>query len=42
MGISGPTQFVSTDDLVSTRNALSTLFTTMDPTTGHCLIAVLL
>jgi hypothetical protein len=34
MRISGPTQFISTDNLVITRNALSTLFAAMDTTTG--------
>lgn len=34
MGISVPTAFVSTNDLIPTRNALSTLFAEMDPVTG--------
>lgn len=34
MGISIPTTFVSTNGLIPTRNALSTLFAQMDPVTG--------
>ncbi|KIP05689.1 glycoside hydrolase family 78 protein [Phlebiopsis gigantea 11061_1 CR5-6] len=34
MGIAVPTQFVSTNDLIPTRNALSTMFAAIDPTTG--------
>ena len=34
MGISVPTAFVSTNDLTPTRNALSTLFSEMNPATG--------
>lgn len=34
MGIAVPTQFVSTNDLLPTRNALSTMFAAQDPTTG--------
>ncbi|TFY77150.1 hypothetical protein EWM64_g6863 [Hericium alpestre] len=34
MGVAVPTQFVSTNDLLPTRNALSTLFTAQNPTTG--------
>ncbi|CAK5271688.1 unnamed protein product [Mycena citricolor] len=34
MGIAVPTQFVSTNDLVPTRNALGTMFTHINPTTG--------
>ena len=30
-----PTQFVSTNDLISTRNALSTLFSLQNPETGQ-------
>ena len=34
MGIAVPTQFVSTYDLLPTRNALSTMFSMIDPLTG--------
>ncbi|KAI0075157.1 Six-hairpin glycosidase [Panus rudis PR-1116 ss-1] len=34
MGVAVPTQFVSTNDLISTRNALSTMFAGMNPKTG--------
>ena len=34
MGVAVPTQFVSTNDLVSTRNALSTMFSNINPRTG--------
>ncbi|OBZ74807.1 hypothetical protein A0H81_05206 [Grifola frondosa] len=34
MGIAVPTQFVSTNDLLPTRNALSTMFSGMNPVTG--------
>ncbi|KAJ6532653.1 Six-hairpin glycosidase [Mycena capillaripes] len=34
MGIAVPTQFVSTNDLVPTRNALATMFSAINPTTG--------
>lgn len=34
MGIAVPTQFVSTNDLIPTRNALSTMFAAIDPVTG--------
>ncbi|KDQ54652.1 glycoside hydrolase family 78 protein [Jaapia argillacea MUCL 33604] len=34
MGIAVPTQFVSTNDLLPTRNALSTMFSAIDPRTG--------
>ena len=34
MGISVPTQFVSTNDLIPTRNALSTMFAAINPRTG--------
>ncbi|KAL5485523.1 hypothetical protein ACEPAI_8165 [Sanghuangporus weigelae] len=34
MGIAVPTQFVSTNDLISTKNALATLFSLTDRTTG--------
>ncbi|KAJ3524477.1 hypothetical protein NM688_g8554 [Phlebia brevispora] len=34
MGVAVPTQFVSTNDLLPTKNALSTLFSYMDPLTG--------
>ncbi|KAJ7033596.1 Six-hairpin glycosidase [Mycena alexandri] len=34
MGIAVPTQFVSTNDLLPTRNALSTMFSAIDPKTG--------
>ncbi|EPQ55724.1 Six-hairpin glycosidase [Gloeophyllum trabeum ATCC 11539] len=34
MGIAVPTQFVSTYDLLPTRNALSTMFAALDPLTG--------
>lgn len=34
MGIAVPTQFVSTNDLVATKNALSTMFAGMNPETG--------
>jgi hypothetical protein len=34
MGIAVPTQFVSTNDLISTRNALSTMFAHINPVTG--------
>lgn len=34
MGIAVPTAFVSTNDLIPTRNSLSTLFAAMDPITG--------
>ncbi|KAI0334220.1 Six-hairpin glycosidase [Cubamyces sp. BRFM 1775] len=34
MGIAVPTQFVSTNDLLPTRNALSTMFAAIDPLTG--------
>ncbi|KZV78168.1 Six-hairpin glycosidase, partial [Exidia glandulosa HHB12029] len=34
MGIAVPTQFVSTNDLIPTRNALETMFAAINPTTG--------
>ena len=34
MGVAVPTQFVSTNDLIPTRNALSTMFSAIDPRTG--------
>lgn len=34
MGIAVPAQFVSTNDLIPTRNALSTMFAAINPTTG--------
>ncbi|KAJ6603318.1 glycoside hydrolase family 78 protein [Mycena vulgaris] len=34
MGIAVPTQFVSTNDLMPTRNALATMFAAINPTTG--------
>ncbi|KAG6889445.1 hypothetical protein C0992_005165 [Termitomyces sp. T32_za158] len=34
MGIAVPTQFVSTNDLLPTRNALSTMFAAINPITG--------
>ncbi|EIM84461.1 glycoside hydrolase family 78 protein [Stereum hirsutum FP-91666 SS1] len=34
MGIAVPTQFVSTNDLLPTKNALSTMFAAQDPSTG--------
>lgn len=34
MGIAVPTQFVSTFDLIPTRNALSTMFANINPQTG--------
>ncbi|KAG5637071.1 hypothetical protein H0H81_005838 [Sphagnurus paluster] len=34
MGIAVPAQFVSTNDLLPTRNALSTMFAAINPTTG--------
>lgn len=34
MGIAVPTQFVSTFDLIPTRNALSTMFSNINPETG--------
>ncbi|RPD52570.1 Six-hairpin glycosidase [Lentinus tigrinus ALCF2SS1-6] len=34
MGIAVPTQFVSTNDLIPTRNALSTMFAAINPLTG--------
>ncbi|KAF8060223.1 Six-hairpin glycosidase, partial [Lyophyllum atratum] len=34
MGIAVPAQFVSTNDLIPTRNALSTMFAAIDPKTG--------
>ncbi|KAJ7626201.1 Six-hairpin glycosidase [Roridomyces roridus] len=34
MGIAVPTQFVSTNDLTPTRNALGTMFSHINPTTG--------
>ncbi|KZT25006.1 glycoside hydrolase family 78 protein [Neolentinus lepideus HHB14362 ss-1] len=34
MGIAVPTQFVSTNDLLPTKNALSTMFAAIDPITG--------
>ena len=34
MGVSVPTQFVSTNDLIPTRNALSTMFSATDTQTG--------
>ncbi|KAF8963232.1 Six-hairpin glycosidase [Flammula alnicola] len=34
MGIAVPTQFVSTNDLLPTRNALSTMFAAINPKTG--------
>ncbi|GJE95602.1 glycoside hydrolase family 78 protein [Phanerochaete sordida] len=34
MGVAVPTQFVSTNDLLPTRNALSTMFAALDPRTG--------
>ena len=35
MGIAVPTQFVSTNDLIPTRNALSTMFSQINPDTGE-------
>ena len=34
MGIAVPTQFVSTNDLLPTKNALSTMFAAINPKTG--------
>ena len=34
MGIAVPTQFVSTLDLLPTKNALATMFSKINPTTG--------
>lgn len=34
MGIAVPTAFVSTNDLLPVKNALSTMFTNINPTTG--------
>ncbi|KAJ7743495.1 Six-hairpin glycosidase [Mycena maculata] len=34
MGIAVPTQFVSTNDLIPTRNALGTMFSNINPVTG--------
>lgn len=34
MGVAVPTQFVSTNDLLPTRNALSTMFLLINPMTG--------
>ncbi|KAJ8522266.1 hypothetical protein ONZ45_g1136 [Pleurotus djamor] len=34
MGIAVPSQFVSTNDLIPTRNALSTMFAAINPSTG--------
>ena len=34
MGIAVPTQFVSTNDLIPTINALATMFAAINPTTG--------
>ncbi|KAJ7118101.1 glycoside hydrolase family 78 protein [Mycena epipterygia] len=34
MGIAVPTQFVSTNDLIPTRNALATMFSAINPVTG--------
>ncbi|CAL1697713.1 unnamed protein product [Somion occarium] len=34
MGVAVPTQFVSTNDLIPARNALSTMFAEIDPRTG--------
>ncbi|KAF7789127.1 hypothetical protein EIP86_000062 [Pleurotus ostreatoroseus] len=34
MGVAVPTQFVSTNDLLPARNALSTMFSFLDPRTG--------
>lgn len=34
MGIAVPTSFVSTNDLIPTRNALSTMFAAINPVTG--------
>ena len=34
MGIAVPTQFVSTNDLLPTKNALSTMFAAINPVTG--------
>jgi hypothetical protein len=34
MGIAVPTQFVSTNDLLPTRNALTTMFAHINPITG--------
>jgi hypothetical protein len=34
MGVAVPTQFVSTNDLLPTKNSLSTLFAAIDPITG--------
>ena len=34
MGIAVPTQFVSTNDLLPTKNALNTMFAAQNPTTG--------
>ena len=35
MGVAVPTQFVSTNDLIASRNALSTLFSEINPITGE-------
>lgn len=34
MGVAVPTQFVSTNDLIPTRNALATMFAAINPKTG--------
>lgn len=34
MGIAVPAQFVSTNDLIPTRNALATMFAAINPVTG--------
>ncbi len=34
MGIAVPAQFVSTNDLIPTRNALATMFAAINPKTG--------
>ena len=34
MGVAVPTQFVSTNDLISSRNALATMLSEINPTTG--------
>ena len=34
MGVAVPAQFVSTNDLIPTKNSLATLFAFMDPNTG--------
>lgn len=35
MGVAVPTAFVSTNDLISVRNSLVTLFESIDPNTGE-------